>query len=104
MQSHNLLQGKRGIIFGALNDRSIAWKVAEKAVSEGAQIVLTNAPVAIRSGEIYQLSEALNAPIIPADATSIKDLEHLFEEAQKQLGGKIDFVLHSIGKIGRAHV
>ena len=57
MQAHNLLKGKRGIIFGALNDRSIAWKVAEKAVAEGAQIVLTNAPVAIRSGEIYQLSE-----------------------------------------------
>ncbi len=97
MQSHSLLKGKRGIVFGALNDRSIAWKVAEKAVAEGAQIVLTNAPVAIRSGEIYQLSEALNAPVIPADATSIKDLEQLFTEAQEKLGGKIDFVLHSIG-------
>ena len=97
MQSHSLLKGKRGIVIGALNDRSIAWKVAEKAVAEGAQIVLTNAPVAIRSGEIYQLSEALNAPVIPADATSIKDLEQLFTEAQEKLGGKIDFVLHSIG-------
>ena len=74
-----------------------AWEVAEKAVGEGAEIVLTNAPVAIRSGEIYQLSEALNAPVIPADATSIKDLEQLFTEAQEKLGGKIDFVLHSIG-------
>src|SRR5574344_1313347 len=95
--ANQLLAGKKGIIFGALNSKSIAWKVAEKAVAEGAQIVLTNAPIAVRMGEIQELSTKLNAPVIAADATSIEDLENLFSEAQKMLGGKIDFVLHSIG-------
>ena len=93
--SYNLLKGKRGIIFGALNDQSIAWKVAERACEEGAQIVLTNTPVACRMGTIDELAKKTNAVIIPADATSVEDLENLFVEAQKALGGKIDFVLHS---------
>lgn len=94
---HNLLSGKRGIVFGALNEKSIAWKVAEKAVAEGAKIVLSNAPIALRLGEINRLSEQLNAPIVAADATNIPELEHVFEQSQELLGGKIDFVLHSIG-------
>lgn len=93
--SYNLLKGKRGIIFGALNAQSIAWKVAERAVEEGAQIVLTNTAVACRMGTIDELAKKTNAVIIPADATSVEDLENLFVEAQKALGGKIDFVLHS---------
>lgn len=95
--SKNLLEGKRGIIFGALNDQSIAWKVAEKAHAEGARFVLSNVPVAMRLGAINELSEKCNAPVIPADATSLEDLKALFEQAMEQLGGKIDFVLHSIG-------
>lgn len=95
--SHNLLKGKRGIIFGALNEHSIAWKVAVKAVEEGASITLTNTPIALRMGELNALSEQLNAPVIPADATSVEDLQKVFEESQRLLGGKIDFVLHSIG-------
>ena len=95
--AHGLLKGKRGIISGALNDQSIAWKVAELAHAEGASIVLTNAPVAMRMGEINKLAEAINAPIISADATKDDDLEKLFTEAQEKLGGKMDFVLHSIG-------
>ncbi len=95
--AYNLLKGKRGIIFGALNDMSIAWKVAEKAVEEGAQIVLTNTPVAVRMGTINELAEKLNATVIPADATNVEDLEMLFTQAQEAMGGKIDFVLHSIG-------
>lgn len=95
--SNNLLKGKRGIIFGALNDMSIAWKVAETAHAEGARFVLTNVPVAMRMGAINELAEKCNAPIISADATSVEDLKNLFEQAQKELGGKIDFVLHSIG-------
>ena len=95
--AYNLLKGKRGIIFGALNDMSIAWKVAEKAVAEGAQIVLTNTPVAVRMGTINELGEKLNAPVIAADATNVEDLAMLFDKAQELLGGKIDFVLHSIG-------
>ena len=95
--AHNLLQGKRGIIFGALNSESIAWKVAVKAVEEGATITLTNTPMALRMGELDELSKQLNAPVIPADATSIEDLEKVFSESVALLGGKIDFVLHSIG-------
>lgn len=95
--SYNLLQGKRGIIFGALNDMSIAWKVAERAAEEGAAIALTNTPIAIRMGDVSKLSERLGAPMIPADATSVEDLETVFTESTRALGGKIDFVLHSIG-------
>ena len=95
--SYNLLKGKRGIIFGALNEMSIAWKVAELAVAEGAEIVLTNTPVSIRMGTIDELAKKCNAQVIPADATSPEDLEVLFTKSQEILGGKIDFVLHSIG-------
>ncbi|MEJ8756198.1 SDR family oxidoreductase [Pontibacter sp. H259] len=95
--SYNLLKGKKGIIFGALDEKSIAWKVAMRAKEEGAEFVLTNAPLAMRMGEINKLAEHCNAQIIPADATSVEDLENLFTQAQEILGGKIDFVLHSIG-------
>ncbi|WP_372753756.1 enoyl-ACP reductase [Labilibaculum sp.] len=95
--SYNLLKGKRGIIFGALNEMSIAWKVAELAVEEGAEIVLTNTPVSIRMGTIDELAKKCNAHVIPADATSPEDLEQLFTKSMEILGGKIDFVLHSIG-------
>ena len=95
--SYNLLKGKRGIIFGALNDMSIAWKVAEKAVEEGATITLSNTPIAVRMGEVNALGEKLGAEIIPADATSVEDLEMVFKKSMEILGGKIDFVLHSIG-------
>jgi len=76
--SNNLLKGKRGIIFGALNEMSIAWKVAERAVEEGAVITLTNTPVAVRMGQVSELGEKLNAEIIPADATNVEDLEMVF--------------------------
>lgn len=95
--ANNLLAGKRGVIFGALDEKSIAWKVAERVVEEGARITLTNAPVAMRFGEINKLGEKLNAEIIPADATSLEDLQNLFTKSQEILGGKLDFVLHSIG-------
>ncbi len=95
--SYNLLKGKRGIIFGALNDKSIAWKVAEKAVVEGAMITLSNTPVAVRMGDVSQLGDKLGAEIIPADATNVDDLEMVFSKSVEILGGKIDFVLHSIG-------
>ena len=95
--SHNLLKGKRGIIFGALDEQSIAWKVAEKCHAEGASISLTNAPVAMRFGKINELGEKINAQIIQADATIIEDLENLLKQSQENLGGKIDFILHSIG-------
>ena len=95
--SHNLLKGKRGIIFGALNEKSIAWKVAEKAVEEGAIITLTNTPVAVRMGDVNILGEKLGAEIIPADATNVEYLEMVFTKSMEILGGKIDFVLHSIG-------
>jgi len=94
---YNLLKGKRGIITGALDENSIAWKVAEKAHEEGATFVLTNAPIAMRMGEINKLAEKTGSTIIPADATSVEELTTLFTQSQEVLGGKIDFVLHSIG-------
>ncbi|ETN95642.1 Enoyl-[acyl-carrier-protein] reductase [NADH] [Zhouia amylolytica] len=95
--SYNLLKGKRGIIFGALDENSIAWKTAERAHEEGAQIVLTNAPIAMRMGKINELAEKTGSEIIPADATSEEDLNNLIEKSMEILGGKLDFVLHSIG-------
>src|SRR5436190_1742904 len=94
---YNLLKSKRGIISGALDSNSIAWKVAKRCHEEGASITLTNAPIAMRMGEIKKLAEETNAEIIPADATSVDDLTNLFTKSQEILGGKIDFVLHSIG-------
>ncbi|MBA3829660.1 MAG: enoyl-ACP reductase [Taibaiella sp.] len=96
--NHQLLKGKKGIIFGALDERSLGWKVAQRATHEGAQIVLTNAPIALRMGKINELAkECNNAPVIPADATSMPDLENLFQKSMEAFGGKIDFVLHSVG-------
>lgn len=95
--AHQLLKGKRGIIFGALDESSIAWKVAEKCFEEGATFTLTNAPIAMRMGAINQLAEKCNAQIIPADATLVEDLENLIDKSVEILGGKIDFILHSIG-------
>ncbi len=95
--SYNLLKGKRGLIFGALNDQSIAWKVAERAVEEGAEIVLTNTPVSIRMGTIDELAKKCNSIVVPADATSVEDLENLVDKAMEHFGGRFDFILHSIG-------
>lgn len=95
--AHNLLKGKRGIIFGALDEKSIAWVTAEKVFSEGGQFILTNAPIAMRMGKIHDLAKNCNSHVIPADATSIEDIEHLYKESMEIMGGKIDFVLHSIG-------
>jgi enoyl-[acyl-carrier protein] reductase I len=95
--SYGLLKGKVGIISGALDENSIAWKTAIKAHEEGAKIVLTNAPIAMRMGKINELAEQIGAEIIPADATSIEDLENLYKKSIEILGGKMDFVLHSIG-------
>ena len=95
--AYNLLKGKKGLVFGALNEQSIAWKVAQRAVEEGAEIVLTNTPVSIRMGTIDELAKACNAPVIAADATSVKDLENLIDQTMEHFGGKFDFILHSIG-------
>lgn len=95
--AHQLLSGKKGIIFGALDESSIAWKVAEKCYAEGATFTLTNAPIAMRMGAINQLAEKCKTTIIPADATLMEDLEKLIDQSAEQLGGKIDFILHSIG-------
>ncbi|APZ46756.1 enoyl-ACP reductase [Polaribacter reichenbachii] len=94
---YNLLKGKKGIIFGALNEQSIAWKVAERAHEEGAEFVLTNAPIALRMGQLNALAEKTGSQVIAADATSLEDITALVEQSMEILGGKIDFVLHSIG-------
>jgi enoyl-[acyl-carrier protein] reductase I len=95
--AHNLLKGKKGIIFGALDENSIAWKTAKACYAEGAEIVLTNAPIALRMGEINKLAEECNAPVIPADVTSSEDIENLFAKSMEHFGGGVDFILHSIG-------
>ncbi len=95
--ANGILQGKRGIISGALDENSIAWKVAMKAKAEGATFTLTNAPIAMRMGEIKKLADACEAEIIPADATSVEEIENLYNKSIEVLGGKVDFVLHSIG-------
>ena len=95
--AHNLLHGKRGIIFGALDENSIAWKTAQQVYAEGGRFVLTNAPIAMRMGKIHDLAAATESSVIPADATSVEELTILVQQAQEKLGGKLDFVLHSIG-------
>ena len=95
--AYNLLKGKRGIIFGALDENSIAWKTAEQVHTEGGSFVLTNAPIAMRMGQINELANKTNSEIIPADATNLEDLENLISKSMEILGGKLDFVLHSIG-------
>ncbi|MEZ5018041.1 MAG: SDR family oxidoreductase [Flavipsychrobacter sp.] len=96
--SHQLLKGKKGIIFGALDERSIAWQTAQKVVAEGGEIVLSNAPIALRMGKINELAKECNdAPVIAADATKTEDLEQLIQQSMDHFGGKLDFVLHSIG-------
>lgn len=95
--SNNLLAGKKGIITGALDENSIAWKAALKAKEQGAQFVLTNAPVAMRMGGIQELAKECNTEVIPADATSIEDITKLYTESKEILGGNFDFILHSIG-------
>lgn len=95
--AYNLLSGKRGIITGALDENSIAWKVALRAKEEGATFALTNAPIAMRMGKINELAELCQTKVFPADATSVEDIEKLYTQSMELLGGKIDFVLHSIG-------
>ena len=94
---HNLLKGKKGIIFGALDENSIAWKTAERVHEEGGEFVLTNAPIDMRMGQIKTLAEKTASEIIPADATNEEDLQNLVSKSMELLGGKLDFVLHSIG-------
>jgi len=95
--AYNLLKGKKGIIFGALDEKSIAWKVAEKSYEEGAVFTLTNTPTAMRFGEINELAKKCKTEVIPADATSVPDLENLVKRSMEILGGQVDFILHSIG-------
>lgn len=93
----NLLKGKKGLIFGALNEQSIAWKVAERAVEEGAEIVLTNAPAALRFGTVNELAQKCNTIVVAADATNLDDIDKLIDKTMEHFGGKFDFILHSIG-------
>ncbi len=95
--AYNLLKGKKGIIFGALDSKSIAWKVAESAHAEGAIFTLSNTPIAIRFGQIDELASKTNSTVIPADATNLKDLQNVLEQSMEIFGGKVDFILHSIG-------
>lgn len=94
---YNLLKGKKGIIFGALDEKSIAWHIAERCYEEGAEFTLSNTPVALRMGTLDKLAQKCNSEIIPADATSVEDITNVFQKSMDKFGGKVDFVLHSIG-------
>jgi len=94
---YHLLKGKKGIIFGALDEKSLAWRTALRCYEEGAQLVLTNAPVALRMGEINKLASAVQAPVIGADVTKSEDIRKLLEDSMAHFGGKVDFILHSVG-------
>ena len=95
--AYNLLKGKKGIIFGALDEKSIAWITAIRCHEEGAQIILTNAPIAMRMGEINKLAEKINAPVIACDISSNEDVANLITKSMEHFGGGIDFILHSVG-------
>ncbi len=97
MKSNLILKDKKGIIFGALDDKSIAWNVAEKAYEEGGKFVLSNAPMAVRKGDIFKLAEKTKSQVIPADITDMRELENLFLQTMNIFNGKIDFILHSVG-------
>jgi enoyl-[acyl-carrier protein] reductase I len=97
IMAYNLLKGKKGIIFGALNEQSIAWNIAERCVNEGASITLSNTELAYRMGTVSELSQKCNAPFFPADAVNVAELENVFKKSMEHFGGKIDFFLHSLG-------
>jgi enoyl-[acyl-carrier protein] reductase I len=94
---YNLLKGKKGIIFGALDEKSIAWHIAERCAEEGAEFILSNTPAALRFGSLKTLAEKTNSEIVAADATNLEDLNAVFTRAMEKFGGQIDFVLHAIG-------
>ena len=96
-EGYGLLKGKKGIIFGALDDRSIAWRIALACKREGAEFVLSNAPMALRLGTLNALSEETGAPIIPCDVTKDDEIESLVDQTKKHFGGGVDFILHAIG-------
>jgi len=95
--SYNLLKGKKGIVFGALNENSMAWKIAKRAHEEGAEVILSNTEVSIRMGTIRNLASKLNTQVIPADATNVEDIKNVYTKAMEQFDGQFDFILHSIG-------
>lgn len=97
IMAHNLLENKKGIVFGALDEHSIAWQAARRIREEGGSLVLTNTPMALRMGKIHELAALCQAPVVSADATDIDDLTKLFQESKRLLNGKCDFILHAIG-------
>jgi enoyl-[acyl-carrier protein] reductase I len=95
-QGYGLLEGKKGIIFGALDDRSIAWRIALACKREGAEFALSNAPVALRFGDLDELAEETGSSIYPCDVSKEENVEELMEKVKDEYG-KIDFMLHAIG-------
>lgn len=96
-EGYGLLRGKKGIIFGALDERSIAWRIALACHREGAEFVLSNAPIALRLGVLNGLGEQTGAPIIPCDVTDDEQVADLMKQTKEHFGGGVDFVLHAIG-------
>lgn len=95
-QGYGLLKGKKGIIFGALDERSIAWRIALACKREGAEFSLSNAPVALRFGSLDDLADQTGSEIFPCDVTKEEEVEELMQNLKEE-HGKIDFILHAIG-------
>jgi enoyl-[acyl-carrier protein] reductase I len=95
-KGHGLLDGKKGIIFGALDERSIAWRIALACKREGAEFVLSNAPVALRFGDLDELAEETGSQIIECDVSKEEYVEEFMEKVKDEIGS-VDFILHAIG-------
>ena len=94
---YGLLKGKKGVVFGALDESSIGWQIALAAYREGASFALSNVAVALRIGALDDLAEACGeASVIPCDATNMDELKELFTRVKEEMG-EVDFIVHSIG-------
>ena len=94
---YGLLKGKKGIVFGPLDESSIGWQIALHAYREGAEIAISNVAAALRFGNIEELSTLCgNAPMIVCDASKNEDVDTCFKELKEKVG-PVDFIVHSIG-------
>ncbi|MGB7512201.1 MAG: enoyl-ACP reductase [Pelodictyon phaeoclathratiforme] len=94
---YGLLKGKKGIVFGPLDESSIGWQIALHAYREGAEIAISNVAAALRFGNIEELSTLCgNAPMFVCDASKNEDVDACFKELKEKMG-PVDFIVHSIG-------
>jgi enoyl-[acyl-carrier protein] reductase I len=96
-----LLEGKKGVVFGIANDRSIAWAITEKLAAEGAEMGFTHLPDKDparpkNENKVRKLVDPLGAKfVVPCDVTSDDQLDLVFQKAGDELG-TIDFLVHAV--------